>query len=127
AMSPVNTIAPVTGAAQVTVDRLPSIPVAEAVATVLAPAKTITAANTAAASDNDTFSSSSSSSSDNYQHTVILDPAAQDLIFRVVDVRSRQVVRQVPEEALLRMRAYARALTDGKSNTEALNQANLQA
>lgn len=126
-MSPVNTIAPVTGVAQVTVDRLPSIPVAEAVATVLAPAKTITATNTAAASDNDTFSSSSSASDTNYQHSVILDPATQDLIFRVVDVRSRQVVRQVPEEAMLRMRAYARALTDGKSNTEALNQANLQA
>jgi hypothetical protein len=126
-MSPVNTIAPVTGVAQVTVDRLPSIPVAEAVATVLAPAKTITATNNAAASDNDTFSSSSASSDSNYQHSVVLDPATQDLIFRVVDVRSRQVVRQVPEEALLRMRAYARALTDGKSNTEALNQANLEA
>jgi hypothetical protein len=122
-MSPVNTIAPASGVPQVSVDRLPPIPVAEAIATVLAPTKTITATNTAAASDNDTFSSSS----DNYQHTVILDPATQDLIFRVVDVRSRQVVRQVPEEALLRMRAYARALTDGKSNTEALNRANLQA
>lgn len=123
-MSPVNTITPSTGVPQVTVDRLPPIPVAEAVATVLAPAKSITAANTAAASDNDT---ASSSSSDNYQHTVILDPATQDLIFRVVDVRSRQVVRQVPEEALLRMRAYARALADGKSNTEALTRANLEA
>ena len=123
-MSPVNTITPSTGVPQVPVDRLPPIPVAEAVATVLAPAKSITAANTAAASDNDT---ASPSSSDNYQHTVILDPASQDLIFRVVDVRSRQVVRQVPEEALLRMRAYARALADGKSNTEALNRANLEA
>ena len=123
-MSPVNTITPSTGVPQVAVDRLPPIPVVEAVATVLAPAKSITAANTAAASDNDT---ASSSSSDNYQHTVILDPATQDLIFRVVDVRSRQVVRQVPEEALLRMRAYARALADGKSNTEALNRADLEA
>jgi hypothetical protein len=124
-MSPVNTITPTTGVPQVTVDRLPPIPVAEAVATVLAPAKSITAVNTAAASDNDT--SSSASSSDNYTHTVILDPASQELIFRTVDVRSRQVVRQVPEEALLRMRAYARALADGKSNTEALNRAVLEA
>jgi uncharacterized FlaG/YvyC family protein len=97
--------------------------VAQAVATVLAPAKSVTAANTAAAADNEQFSSNS----DNYQHTIILDPTTQELIFRVMDVRSRQVVRQVPEEALLRMRAYSRALADGKSNTEALNQANLEA
>ena len=55
-----------------------------------------------------------------------LDAAAQDLIFRVVDVRSRQVVRQVPDEALLRMRAYARALAQGKGMIEALNAANLE-
>ena len=50
----------------------------------------------------------------------------QDLIFRVVDVRSRQVVRQVPDEALLRMRAYSRALAQGKGMNAALNAANLE-
>jgi uncharacterized FlaG/YvyC family protein len=44
----------------------------------------------------------------------------------VVDVRSRQVVRQIPEQALLRMRAYTHALESGKSTTEALTQADLQ-
>ena len=141
-MAPVSTITPPSGVPQVPLDRVPALPVAQAVATVLSPAKSVTAVNTSSASDNEAGSPASSpfnsstpapapaasaaSSSDNYQHTVILDPGTQDLIFRVVDVRTRQVIRQVPEEAMLRMHAYARALADGKSNTAALNQANLE-
>jgi hypothetical protein len=48
-------------------------------------------------------------------HTVILDPPTRDLIFRIIEVRSGQVVRQVPDEALLRMRAYARALATAEA------------
>ncbi len=118
-MIPVNTIAPSTGAPPVA-DRAPSAPVAQTVATDLSPAKTVTAAAPAQASGNDT------ASSELYQRTVLLDPATQDLIFRVVDVRSRQVVRQVPDEALLRMRAYAHALADGKSMAAAFTAANLE-
>jgi len=114
-MVPVNTIAPSTGAPPVA-DRVPSAPVAQAVATQLSPANSVTAAATALPLRND----------EDYQHSVILDPATQALIFRVIDVRSRQVVRQVPDEALLRMRAYSLALAQGKGMTEALNAANLQ-
>jgi len=118
-MVPVNTIAPSAGAPPV-VDRVPSAPVAQAVVTELSPAKSVTAVESAQPVRND------AAASDNYQHTVILDPATQDLIFRVVDVRSRQVVRQVPDEALLRMRAYSRALAQGKGTNEAWNAANLE-
>ncbi len=118
-MVPVNTIAPSAGAPPV-VDRVPSTPVAQAVATDLSPAKTVTAAEIAQSLRND------AASSDNYQRTVILDPATQDLIFRTIDVRSRQVVRQVPDEALLRMRAYSRALAQGKGTNEAWTAANLE-
>ncbi len=118
-MVPVNTIAPSAGAPPV-VDRVLSTPVAQAVATDLSPAKTVTAAEIAQPVPND------AASSDNYQHTVLLDPATQDLIFRVIDVRSRQVVRQVPDEALLRMRAYSRALAQGKGVNEAWTAANLE-
>src|SRR5262249_18432169 len=111
-MVPVNTIAPPAGAPPV-VDRLPSAPVAQGVATDLAPAKAVTAAETALAAQNNP-------SSDIYQRSVILDPTTQDLIFRVVDIRSRQVVRQIPDEALLRMRAYTKALAQGKGMIEAL-------
>ena len=119
-MIPVNTIAQSTSAPPV-VDRVPSAPVAQAVATELSPAKSVTAVETAQPVRND-----AAPSSENYQHTVILDPATQDLIFRVVDVRSRQVVRQVPDEALLRMRAYSRAIAQGKGMNEALSAANLE-
>jgi len=117
-MVPVNTIAPSTGAPPIA-DRAPSAPVAQAVATELSPANSVTAAETVLSARND-------ANSQNYQHSVILDPATQDLIFRVIDVRSRQVVRQVPDEALLRMRAYTRVFAQGKGMTEALNAANLQ-
>jgi len=116
-MVPVSTIAPSAGVLQVVPTR--PAPVTQAVATDLAPANTVTAVITAQTAQNDT-------SSDQYQHTVRLDPATQELIFRTIDVRSRQVVRQAPEEALLRMQAYAHALAEGKSNTEALAQANLE-
>jgi hypothetical protein len=122
-MLPVNTIAPSTGAPPVA-DRVPSAPVAQAVATDLSPAKSVTAAETTLAARNEPYSPSSSS--EFFQRSVVLDPATQDMIFRVVDVRSRQVVRQVPDEALLRMRAYARALSQGKGMNDALNAANLE-
>ena len=122
-MLPVNTIAPTTGAPLVA-DRVPSAPVAQAVATVLSPAQTVTAAETALETRNAPYSPSASS--DLFQRTVVLDSATQDMIFRVVDVRTRQVVRQVPDEALLRMRAYARVLAQGKGMNEALNAANLE-
>ena len=123
AMLPVNTITPSAGAPLVA-DRVPSAPVAQAVATDLSPAKTVTAAETALAARNAPYNPSSSS--DSLQRSVILDPATRDVILRVVDVRSRQVVRQVPDEALLRMRAYARALDQGKGTTDALNAADLE-
>jgi len=120
-MSPVNTIAPSAGAPPLVPTRPAPTPVAEAVATDLAPAKTVTAASPASAGHNDP------DTSDQYQHTVLLDPITRNLVFRTIDVRSRQVVRQVPEQAVLRMQAYARALAQGKSNTEALTQADLEA
>ena len=120
-MGPVSTIAPTAGAPPLVPVRPTPAPAVEAVPTELAPAKTVTALNTALAARND-----ASAASDQYQHTVRLDPATQELIFRTIDVRSRQVVRQVPEEAVLRMQAYARALADGKSQNAALMQANLE-
>ncbi len=116
-MVPVSTIAPAAGVPQVVPTRPAPAPIAQAVATDLSPAKTVTAANTALAAQNNP---------DQYQHTVLLDPATQELIFRTIDVRSRQIVRQVPEEALLRMQAYAHALAEGKSTNAALMQANLE-
>jgi len=123
-MVPVNTIAPTAGVSQVVTDRPTPTPALGQVAEPdLAPGKSVSQVASAAAARNDT----SSSSSDLYQHTVHLDPATQEFVFRVIDSRTRQVVRQSPEEALLRMRAYARALNDGKGTVAALNLANIEA
>lgn len=56
---------------------------------------------------------------------VVIDAQSREVIYRVLDARSRQVVRQVPEEALLRMRAYTRAIADGKSVQQAYSEADL--
>ena len=59
-------------------------------------------------------------------HEVLIDPQTREIIYRVIDVRSRQVIRQVPDEALLRVRAYARALASGETPSKAQSQADLE-
>jgi hypothetical protein len=56
---------------------------------------------------------------------VVIDAQSREVIYRVLDARSRQVVRQVPEEALLRMRAYTRAIAQGQSPQQAFSKADL--
>jgi hypothetical protein len=43
-------------------------------------------------------------------HQAILDQAAATIVYQVVDNRTHQVVQQFPDEAVLRRRAYFRAL-----------------
>jgi hypothetical protein len=47
-----------------------------------------------------------------FARETVFDKAAGELIFRVVDTRSDRIVRQIPEQAMLRLRAYTRALDD---------------
>ena len=112
-MEPVRTIPPPGGAQQAFTSRPEPAPVAQAVATELPSAKAVTAASPAAPTLD-----SAMSFSDPYEYQVLVDQATHDVIYRTVDERSRQVVRQVPDQALLRMRAYARALAEGTSTTE---------
>lgn len=63
---------------------------------------------------------------DQTTRVVVLNPETREVIFRVIDSRSRQVLRQVPDEALLRMRAYNKALEEGKSAADVLTHADLQ-
>ena len=86
-------------------------------ATELPAAKAVTPAAATAPARNDVQSTT---------HEVIIDPQTREVIYRVIDVRSRQVVRQVPDEALLRIRAYARALASGDSPSKAQFQADLE-
>jgi hypothetical protein len=47
----------------------------------------------------------------------VIDPQSREVIYRVMDTRTRQVLWQVPDAALLRSRAYAQALKDGSAQT----------
>jgi flagellar protein FlaG len=111
-------IRPTGSVAQTSYVRPEAAPVREAVATQLTAARSVTATSDAAASRNDATRAALAPSQ---TREVILDPHSREVIFRVVDVRSGRVVRQVPDEALLRLRAYTRAMSDGKSPHEADN------
>ncbi len=87
-----------------------------ATTTDLPASKAVTASNTTTQARNDTPATT---------HEVVIDPETREMIYRVIDVSSRQVVRQVPDEALLRTRAYAQAIANGDSPVQALNQADL--
>jgi hypothetical protein len=105
-MEPIRTITPPGAVQQAFVSRPEPAAIAQAVATELPPAKAVTAVSPAAPA---------LGLSDPYEYQVLVDPATHDVIYRTVDERSRQVVRQVPDQALLRMRAYARSLAQDTS------------
>ena len=111
-MEPIRTITPPGAVQQAFASRPEPAPVAQAVATELPSAKVVTAASPAAP-----MLDSGLGLSDPYEYQVLVDPATHDIIYRTVDERSRQVVRQVPDQALLRMRAYARSLAVDTSTT----------
>jgi uncharacterized FlaG/YvyC family protein len=48
--------------------------------------------------------------SDYVSHQVVIDRAAASIVYQVVDNRTNLVVQQFPDEAVLRRRAYFRAL-----------------
>jgi hypothetical protein len=49
-------------------------------------------------------------------HRTTIDPSTGDLVYHVIDTRSGQQVAQSPDEAMLRMRAYARQIDAGKQS-----------
>jgi|SRR5687768_11038559 hypothetical protein len=76
-----------------------------AVATELPAARAVTAADAGARVRLDVGPSNRSVS-----HQVVIDRAAASIVYQVVDTRTSLVVRQFPDEAILRRRAYFHAL-----------------
>jgi hypothetical protein len=68
-----------------------------------------------------------SSTADYTTHNVTIDSQIREVIYRVIDTRTQQVIRQVPDEVLLRSRAYSKAIEDGRSLFAAQTQADLEA
>jgi hypothetical protein len=85
----------------------------DAVATQLPPSQSVTAADVSARGRNQP-----QASSDTLSHQVIVDRDAASMVYQVVDNRTSLVVKQFPDEALLRRRAYFRALDMVKAERE---------
>jgi hypothetical protein len=95
--------------------------VRDAVPTNLAPSQTVTAAAKTGEARQDAPQSGSADPS--YVRKIVLDAHSREVIYRVIDSKSGLVVRQIPEEAMLRLRAYNRASLekeDGKSAVKKL-------
>lgn len=74
------------------------------VPTQLPAAKAVTAVDSSLAARNNP-----QAESDRLSRQVVIDRAAAEVVYRVVDNRTSLVVRQFPDEARLRARAYLRA------------------
>jgi hypothetical protein len=56
-----------------------------------------------------------------------IDSQSREVIYRAIDVQSRRIVRQTPQEAALKLKAYVWALARGEAPNEAEAHADLQA
>jgi hypothetical protein len=76
----------------------------KAVETLLPPSNAVVAADSSAAAQNDAQA--------NYRRSdeIVIDRDAAAVVYRTVDAFTRVVVSQFPDEAILRSRAYGRAL-----------------
>ena len=81
----------------------------QAVATVLPPSQSVTAPDAGASARNNANVTARSVS-----NQVVIDREAASIVYQVVDNRTSLVVKQFPEEAVLRRRAYFNTLDMNK-------------
>ena len=82
----------------------------QAVKTELPPTSTVSAADAGVAVRYDSNVVSRSVSNQILSNQVTIDRDAASIVYQVVDTRTSQVIKQFPEEAVLRRRAYFRSL-----------------
>jgi uncharacterized FlaG/YvyC family protein len=83
-----------------------------AVATELPASQSVTAADSSARAGTDSAAVRVSISNTNpsVSNNVVIDRDARAVVYQVIDVKTSQVVKQFPEEAVLRRRAYFHTL-----------------
>ena len=81
-----------------------------AVATELPASQSVAAVDSARASADSAPVRVSISNASSMSNQVVIDRDARAVVYQVIDTRTSQVVRQFPEEAVLRRRAYFHAL-----------------
>jgi FlaG protein. len=81
-----------------------------AVATQLPPGQSVSAADAPLRANIDSDAVRVSISSASVSNHVVIDRDARAVVYQVIDTRTSQVVKQFPEEAVLRRRAYFHTL-----------------
>ena len=81
-----------------------------AVATELPASQSVAAVDSARASANSAPVRVSISNASSMSNHVVIDRDARAVVYQVIDTRTSQVVKQFPEEAVLRRRAYFHTL-----------------
>ncbi len=81
----------------------------------LAASQTVTAAPDAATVRNDTAHDEATELA-----KIILDAQSREVLYRTLDERPDSIARQVPQEALLRLKAYTRAEPEDEPETRSL-------
>lgn len=84
--------------------------VQQAVATVLPANQSVSPVDAGSRADTDSAAVRISISSASVSNQVVIDRDARAVVYQVVDNRTSQVVKQFPEEAVLRRRAYFHTL-----------------
>jgi uncharacterized FlaG/YvyC family protein len=82
----------------------------QAVATVLPANKSVAAVETSARASTDSAAVRVSISNAAVANQVVIDRDARAVVYQVIDTKTSQVVKQFPEEAVLRRRAYFHTL-----------------
>jgi hypothetical protein len=70
---------------------------------------------------------SGSSNADYDTRSITIDPQSREVIYRIIDSRTNQVIQQVPDETMLRNRAYSQAIANGSTPFQAQAKADLEA
>lgn len=93
----------------------------------LPPTQTVTPTQNTTPTSNDIpqFAGAGSSPSDYDVRSVTIDPETREVIYRVLDSRTNQVISQIPDQTLLRNRAYSLAIANGATPVEAEDKADL--
>jgi uncharacterized FlaG/YvyC family protein len=81
-----------------------------AVATQLPPSQSVSAADASSRANIDSDAVRVSISNASVSNQVVIDRDARAVVYQVIDTRTSQVVKQFPEEAVLRRRAYFHTL-----------------
>jgi hypothetical protein len=98
-------------------------PVRGAVPTILAPSQSVMTSADAAAIRNETARPQPVEPSTT--HDIVIDPASREVLYRIVDVRSGQILQQIPDHLFIRMEVYTKVMESGKSALEAAAKADL--